>query len=293
MQLVALSQFVCLILLPVLSIRYVKSSYIWETNKAEVEIKDTSNHGTIEGSYAGYTSTSSESSTVQGDLLFLDDAFGCPGWNGSVPRPSNLADHVVFLRRTQACDDYKQALLVERAEGLVFFYTSVGGIKFLSAGNNKLDTTVVIIELKEDYVEELKGLPEANTPMVIIRSSTKPVEPSQTFYFVVFAFCILMALSCLWFVLSYLRKCCRNARTRQRPVSGPPPPPPHTHSSLVLTPEIIVLGADLEYSMLVKVSAPPSNGLRCSLVFLWSLIFNWDAPEVSVLTSAANQRTKL
>ena len=175
---------------------------------------------TLLGDFAGYSSYGDTS----GELILLEDDFGCPGWSSNRTFSSN---YILFLRRT-GCSDYEQAStafhLRPAPNGLVFYYTPDSDRDRLSPkpeDRPKLSTmTVAITKIYPDDLARLDNLDPGNPAQVRISGHYhQNFRTSQTFYFVVFAFCILMLLSCLWFVMSYMRRCHHSCRNRQRRVS--------------------------------------------------------------------------
>ena len=174
---------------------------------------------TLSGDFASY---SNHPDTQESPLVFVPDDFGCPTWNDTI----NTSSHPRFtliLRLTQDCTDYEQASAAQQlgAEAVIFYYTQ--GSEYDTLGpkpdseSRQIRIAVVSLELDEDDVRELM----ANTsPTVSIQGEYRQsFQTSHTFYFVVFAFCILMLLSCLWFALSYIKRCHYNVQNRRRRVS--------------------------------------------------------------------------
>ena len=74
--------------------------------------------------------------------------------------------------------------------------------------------------LMEQLTRLLTGQKDGNRIQVIVEAQLmqRGFRTSQTFYFVVFAFCILMLLSCSWLLLSFFRRCHYRWRLRRNQV---------------------------------------------------------------------------
>lgn len=205
------------LLLPVLTFVRVEST-VYRAYELVPHIKLDTNQVFI-GEFASYSRLEStpESQSTYLPLVFVNDGFGCPG-NDTDSQP--LSNSILLLRLTQECTDYQQASAAQRlgVQGLIFYYTPDTVDKSLGSryAERLSDITVVALELGESDIEDLM----ANSP----RARIDPFyhksffQTSHTFYFVVFAFCILMLLSCLWCILSYIRRCQYNVRNRRRRV---------------------------------------------------------------------------
>lgn len=74
--------------------------------------------------------------------------------------------------------------------------------------------------LTQQLTNLLTGQEDRKRIQVIVEAQLKQrgFRTTQTFYFVVFAFCILMLLSCSWLILSYFRRCHYRWRLRRNQV---------------------------------------------------------------------------
>lgn len=207
------------LLLPVLSFVRVESTLYYELVPYITLRAPGLGSETLIGDFASY---SNHPDTQDSPLVFVPDDFGCPTWNDTI----NTSSHPRFtliLRLTQDCTDYEQASAAQQlgAEGVIFYYTRGSDYDTLGSKpdseSRQIRIAVVSLELDEDDVQELM----ANTsPTVSIHGEYRQsFQTSHTFYFVVFAFCILMLLSCLWFALSYIKRCHYNVQNRRRRVS--------------------------------------------------------------------------
>lgn len=200
---------------------YVESTYYWESYAAvNIEYSGQNSNDYLERSYTGDFASYARESEVRGDLWIIDDSrFGCNGnasWDYSL---RDARDRIVLLELTDACSDYVQSVAVEEtgAVGVVFYTSSDRSLSSKPSGANSVSITVALVMTNDDIANTFRNLRPA--PQVQISEEHRRVTASsRTFYFVVFAFCILMGLSCLWFILSYIRRCCHSARRRQRQV---------------------------------------------------------------------------
>lgn len=205
------------LLLPVLTFVRVEST-VYRAYELVPHIKLEGNGQMFIGEFASYSRLEStpESQSTYLPLVFVNDGFGCPG-NDTDSQP--LSNSILLLRLTQECTDYQQAIAAQRlgVQGLIFYYTPDAVDKSLGSryAERLSDITVVALELGESDIEDMANSPHARIDPIYHKSF---FQTSHTFYFVVFAFCILMLLSCLWCILSYIRRCQYNVRNRRRRV---------------------------------------------------------------------------
>lgn len=190
------------------------------------------------GSYASYASADD----AYGRLLRAPaELLECEGRQQATDSTSNstlvsYSGSILLLELTE-CSDYFQASVVDyrlNADGLIFYYLLTddgsGGedkrrvsLGYRPEGSNVLQQfAVVLVGLTPAQLLELESV-TANSSDVTVRiepGQRQNAQTSHTFYFVVFAFAILMLLSCLWFVTSYLRRCRGTVRDRRRMVNG-------------------------------------------------------------------------
>ena len=217
------------LLLPVLTFVRVEATVYYEL-VPHVTLKGTGlQTRTFIGEFASYSRLQStpESQSTYSTLVFVDDGFGCPGNDTEI---RSFFNSILLLRLTHwplthECTNYEQASAAQRmgAEGVIFYYTPNAVDKSLdSTYTERLsDITVVVLGLDESDIDNLlsSGSPSARIDAFYRKSFFRT---SHTFYFVVFAFCILMLLSCLWCILSYIRRCQYNVRNRRRRVGTRP-----------------------------------------------------------------------
>ena len=189
----------------------------------------------FEGTLATYSNASISSTT--GILLAPGSSFGCsdidiipsvPG-NGSnssdvssaeASKPaSNPSEPFVVIVPKTACEDYYQAAYAASigARAVVFYSTQSGT---LTSSLPILGIPVVYTGLSaedKDTLEVLLGLENAQVTVELI-DAYYYYRTQQTFYFVVFAFTMLILLSLVWFVVSYMRRCYDTVRTRRERV---------------------------------------------------------------------------
>ena len=196
-----------------------EATYYYEL-RAHVEIDIDGSTKTLLGDFSSYSSYGD----TAGQLVLLEDNFGCRGWNSSGTNLVLPKSYILFLRRT-SCSDYEQASVAydlrPAPKGIVFYYSSDSERSLSSKpeGARSLPSvTVAITKIDSDYLVRLENLGDP-AQVTVTGHYHQSFRTSQTFYFVVFAFCILMLLSCLWFLMSYMRRCHQSCRNRRRRVS--------------------------------------------------------------------------
>ncbi len=161
-------------------------------------------------------------------VLVPDAEFGCitnPNTSAIISKAASVKGRFVLAipLGNKKCSDYKKAKAGEEAgaSGILFYYlpdSSSSSRRF--SNHDPLSIPVVSIELPEDTLNEILEQQEHNVGVATMMGYCCPsLQTSQTFYFVVFTFCILTVLSCLWFLLSYIRRCRLRAQRRRRRVS--------------------------------------------------------------------------
>ena len=182
---------------------------------------------TFVGIYADYSNY--QASVFDSQLeLATDNAFGCTSIgieSSNITRPLSFSPRpfvIMMPLSYQDCSDYLKAdnAQVFGAAGVVFYYLSGSADnRFHSPSRPRINIPVAAIEISEETLRVIQQ--QLETSNVSIRGDHySNLQTSQTFYFVVFSFCILTILSCLWFVLSYVRKCRTASQRRQRRVSN-------------------------------------------------------------------------
>ena len=187
------------------------------------------------GEYASDYSRTKEN-IRRADLYVIEDPnFGCRGYippsndslnNYTLPSRTFLfAVMLPYQGRNGLCSEYERAQTAHNnwgATGLIFRYSrddpQGGSLRSRPSQEPQLSgITIVTVELERNDALLDRARYQ---PHVTITAHYHPFQTSQTFYFIVFAFCILMLLSCLWFVMSYIKRCHYSIQRRRRRVSG-------------------------------------------------------------------------
>ncbi|XP_064404697.1 E3 ubiquitin-protein ligase RNF13-like isoform X2 [Halichondria panicea] len=191
---------------------------------------------TIVGDYADYGNHRIQLQHLK-FLLIPDYDFGCssqlnPNTTAAISKAVSTGNPFVLMIplpldvdsaiSDTSCSDYKKATVAQSlsAAGVLFYYLpSSSSSSSLTEEDPSLSIPVAAIEISEDLLNSIQEQPEENSGLVAILGYCYPsIQSSQTFYFVVFTFCILTVLSCLWFMLSYIRRCRLRAAMRRRRV---------------------------------------------------------------------------
>ncbi len=127
---------------------------------------------------------------------------------------------IVFLSIQSDCL-YTQARTAERLGALgVVFYSDESSPE-LDIYHEPLNVVVTLVTLTQQELVSLRAILDFNTTTISVtikKFSNLPTN-SHTFYFVVFAFSILVLLSLVWFFITYSRRCHDHYTTRRRRVS--------------------------------------------------------------------------
>ncbi len=186
---------------------------------------------TVVGQYAEYGSSQTRVKSVR-FVLIPDVEFGCDSDNLNTSAiVSKVADAegpfvLAIPLDAEECSDYTKALAAYRihAAGVLFYYlpNSPSSSRAITDGDNvprPLSIPIAAIELPESTLNGILEQQKRNYGFISMIGYCYPsIQSSQTFYFVVFTFCILTVLSCLWFLLSYIRRCRLRAQRRRRRV---------------------------------------------------------------------------
>ena len=195
---------------------------------------DTKPYSSLEGDYASFGSTRD----LEKKYLFLneDSSFGCRGDDtNETAIPSYSAGPVFLLPDSSSpcsvLEKTRYARKMHDASGLIFYRTSMSDVSLNASApttgelrtsssrgdrrretqtqSSSVPTVVRLILLSEQLVELRSKLSTGSTLQVTIEAEIEQrgFRTTQTFYFVVFAFCILMMLSCSWLLLSYFKRC--------------------------------------------------------------------------------------
>ena len=149
-------------------------------------------------------------SSVSGRLYEPDSLFGCVGldaYNSTNRTPKR--PFIVFLPLLTNCNPYVQSHYAEQigAVGVLFYSTKTSNS--LTIYHTSLSVVVSLVTLTDGEVTSLKQLLNWNETNITldIRETTYSLHTSHTFYFVVFAFSVLILLSITWFIVTYFRRC--------------------------------------------------------------------------------------
>ena len=207
--LIYLVLLLCLIL-TIADCKSIRTTYAnYHTQYTRTEIYD--NIESYSEDYGQLASFSNKSvSSVSGRLYEPDSLFGCVGldsYNSTNQTPKR--PFVVFLPLLTNCNPYVQSTYAEQigAVGVLFYSRKTS--KSLTIYHTSLSVLVSLVTLTDDEVTSLKQLLTWNETNITldIRESTYSIHKSHTFYFVVFAFSVLILLSITWFIVTYIRRC--------------------------------------------------------------------------------------
>lgn len=168
------------------------------------------------------------------ELVVMEDAnFGCESEprssNYSLPAKNSYFVVMVPITGNSPCSEYRKAVAASEvwgASGIIYYYTpdDPRGGKLSRRPSTSLPLkrfSVTKIELTaRQTVTLFSEIDKGSVARVSITTYSHPLQTTQTFYFIIFAFCILMILSCLWFVMSYLKRCHYSIKRRRRRVRG-------------------------------------------------------------------------
>ena len=126
---------------------------------------------------------------------------------------------IVFLPLPTDCP-YTQARIAEQlgALGIVFYSSQTS--QDLNIYHDPLKVVVTLVTLTDQEIRSLRGILNFNntTVSVTIKKFSNLPTNSHTFYFVVFAFSILVLLSLIWFSITYARRCYDHITSRRKRV---------------------------------------------------------------------------
>ena len=169
------------------------------------------------GQLASYTNSSV--TYVSGKLYEPpSNLFNCSLPNGTV---TGLPEEpfIVFLQLDEC--HYEHARIAENigALGIVFFSEATS--TDLTLYHYPLKILVGLVTLSQEELRSLHGILDFSDTTLAVqvnKYSTIPTN-SSTFYFVVFAFTVLVFLSLTWFCITYVRRCYDRCTTKRRRVS--------------------------------------------------------------------------
>lgn len=201
------------------------SRYVYSQDYFRISLSVGKNRYQADGNIASYSNVSF--AEISGQLYNANDDFGCEVDNETVPLSPPF---VLFAPLSDACDDYVKALAAQKlGAAAVIFYTTDSRRTFTNKRIPDLKVAVTritvsqsskianaLISGSEEYVQpvDINGL---SVQATIYLSRNQPT--SRTFYFVVFAFSLLILLSLMWFIISYVKRMLRQCSQRRRRVS--------------------------------------------------------------------------
>lgn len=179
-----------------------------------------------EGPVVAYSNTSF--SQVSGTLYVANRDFGCS--NGTDVLPSLTKPFVLFIPLTANCGDYVRAVAAQQlgAVGVIFYSLNN---KMTSTGGKSLKVAVTLISIRQSHDSlTIQLTQDSSEPVRLVQVDGATVyaklqhntvrHRSQTFYFVVFAFSLLVVLSLTWFIVTYTKRLFERCSSRRRRVSS-------------------------------------------------------------------------
>ena len=226
-----MARFVLSLLFSLAVIGLAKCSYLFNHLQPDITILADGLRLSISGEYLLDFAVRKDVSNAK-LIVVQDESFGCfsnTSANNNITLPSKDTYFVVMLPYLAAgspCTDYHKAVTAKEvwgAFGVIFYYTQDYVLN--SQGrrpDNALTITGISITKVVLSVDEATALLSAYSSgfklSVSVKAHLQQFQTTQTFYFIIFAFCILMLLSCLWFVMSYVKRCHYSLKRRRRRV---------------------------------------------------------------------------
>ena len=183
--------------------------------------------GRYETMRKGVFSSYANFKSATGEMVYIQsDDFGCSGYNDSADSIPD-GSFVLLLELTESCSDYEKARYAQNdlgAEAVVFFHFPDSALSSLTEKPEDDPPlgyiTVASILLSESELLEILQQSTARSPLQVEIEGHyyQTFQTSETFYFVVSACCVLLLLSCLWFVISYIKRCHHSFKNRRRRV---------------------------------------------------------------------------
>ena len=120
------------------------------------------------------------------------------------------------------CNAYKKAQKAEElgATGIVFYYQRRSSQLELTRSSLKVVVTLVVLTEDELSLLKKEGNWTDTTIKIEIEDVSNYAGNQHTFYFVVFAFTVLVILSLTWFIITYTKRCHDYVTSKRRRVSG-------------------------------------------------------------------------
>ena len=201
------------------------SRYVYSQDYFRISLSVGRNRYQADGNIAGYSNVSFVE--LSGQLYNANEDFGCELDNETVPLSPPF---VLFAPLSDTCDDYAKALAAQKlGAAAVIFYTTDSRRTFTNKRMPDLKVAVTRITVSESssIANALISGSEENVQPVDIQGQfvratiylSRNQPTSRTFYFVVFAFSLLILLSLMWFIISYIKRMLRQCSQRRRRVS--------------------------------------------------------------------------
>lgn len=189
-------------------------------------------YATIQGDYVSYGS----STDLSAKLLVIDDPFfGCTAEANETDVPAYPMQSTFLLPDSSHCTVSEKSTFLYstyRARAALLYRLSDAndeddrqrrqtGRPRTSSQSSSSGPTVIRLNLLTVQLTQLLTQQSAGSEVQVrveAQLMQRGFRTTQTFYFVVFAFCILMLLSCSWLLLSYFRRCHYRWRLRRNQV---------------------------------------------------------------------------
>ena len=171
------------------------------------------------GQLASFSNTSV--TTITGKIyeppLSLFNCSQLPNVTDAVILP--VEPFIVFVPLNEC--PYNQALIAEEMGALGILFHSDSTSSDLNVYRSPLKVVASLVTLTDKEINSLKGIFNfsGTTITIKIKQYSKIPTTSHTFYFVVFAFSVLVLLSLTWFFITYAKRCYDHCASRRRRVS--------------------------------------------------------------------------
>ena len=221
-----MSRFESLVLLLIAILAYGSEAHsVYSQEYFRISLSVGKNRYQADGNIASYSNVSFVE--ISGPLYNANENFGCDLDNDTLPLPQPF---VLFAPLSDTCDDSVKALAAQKlGAAAVIFYTTDSRRTLIRRRipDLKVAVTRITISRSSSIANALiRGSEEDVQPVninglsvqaTIYLSRNQPT--SRTFYFVVFAFSLLILLSLMWFIISYVKRMLKQCTQRRRRVS--------------------------------------------------------------------------
>lgn len=195
------------------------NSYTTSTYYSHVIISDETYSFSEDGQIASYSNVSL--TKFSGRLYDAGEHFNCimiQSRNANKTSPIPSPPFIALLPLTD-CEHYTQVQFAQDigAAGVLFYSSS--STSRLTGYHSTVSIVVAFVVIQDHEMESLRRVLDLNNTVITIqiKNRTTTYRTSQTFYFVVFAFSVLVLLSLTWFIITYVRRChgyCSRNHTR-------------------------------------------------------------------------------